>query len=125
MDKMAYLPFTPNHFLVRLNLKAGGQTIMQLKHKAIAGTLESSDAQIILAPNDGGLHIDLTSSVYEQYGTQIKQLLQQVCHRLNIENANIRVVDKGALDCTLKARLETAYFRAIDQKVDINWEALS
>ncbi|MCH4170702.1 MAG: citrate lyase acyl carrier protein [Lactobacillus sp.] len=98
---------------------------MQLKHKAIAGTLESSDAQIILAPNDGGLHIDLTSSVYEQYGTQIKQLLQQVCRQLNIENANIRVVDKGALDCTLKARLETAYFRAIDQKVDINWEALS
>ena len=37
---------------------------MELKKPAVAGTLESSDVQIMLRPNPGeGIHIDLKSDV--------------------------------------------------------------
>ena len=32
--------------------------------------------------------------------------------RLGVENARVSVVDKGALDCTIKARVECAVFRS-------------
>ena len=33
----------------------------------------------------------------------------------------ISIVDKGALDCTIKARIEGAVFRAVDQYDNIPW----
>ena len=51
---------------------------MQIKKAAMAGTLESSDAQVT-------------------------------------------VVDKGALDCTLKARVECAVYRSNDITENLPW----
>ena len=45
---------------------------MELKNVASAGTLESSDVQIIIEPNEDGLELSITSSVLNQYGKQIK-----------------------------------------------------
>ena len=40
---------------------------------------------------------------------------------LGIDNVRISIVDKGALDCTIKARIEGAVFRAVDQYDNIPW----
>ena len=33
----------------------------------------------------------------------------------------IHIVDKGALDCTVRARIEGAVYRSVDQKSDLPW----
>ena len=68
---------------------------------ATAGTLESSDAQVTVEPNDGGITLSLTSSVMNQYGRQIKETVLETLARLGVENAAVTVVDKGALDCAV------------------------
>lgn len=87
---------------------------MDIKRPATAGTLESSDAQVTVEPNEGGIALSLTSSVMNQYGRQIKAAVLETLTRLGVENAAVTVVDKGALDCTIKARVECAVFRSCD-----------
>ena len=47
-----------------------------------------------------------------QYGRQIKATVLETLERLGVTDARVTVVDKGALDCTLKARVECAVFRS-------------
>lgn len=94
---------------------------MILKNTAIAGTLESSDAQIMIEPGDGKIELIIQSSVLNQYGKQIKAALMEVLNRLEITDARVNVVDKGALDCTLKARLECAIFRSCEITENYPW----
>ena len=86
---------------------------MQIKKTALAGTLESSDAQVTVEAAEG-IQIDLKSNVLNQYGRQIKQTVRETLERLDVQNVHVTVVDKGALDCTLKARVECAVFRACE-----------
>ena len=41
--------------------------------------------------------------------------------RLEVTDARVHVVDKGALDCTLKARVECAVYRSNGQTSDLPW----
>lgn len=84
---------------------------MEIKNIAIAGTLESSDAQISVEPSDE-LIVSIDSSVMNQYGRQIKKVILETLKELDVEKARVKVVDKGALECTLKARLECAVYRS-------------
>lgn len=88
---------------------------MTINKCAVAGTLESSDAQITIEPSDNGIQIDISSSVMNQYGRQIKATVLETLDRLDVKDARISVVDKGALDCTIKARVECAVFRACEK----------
>ncbi len=88
---------------------------MTIDKSAVAGTLESSDAQITVEPSADGLQLDITSSVMNQYGRQIKTTVLDTLERLDVKSGHITVVDKGALDCTLKARVECAVFRSCGQ----------
>ena len=94
---------------------------MKIEKYAVAGTLESSDAQVIVEPGCDGLEIYLESSVMQQYGRQIRELIQDTLCRLDVQFGRITVKDKGALDCTLKARLEAAVYRSVDQKDKFLW----
>lgn len=85
---------------------------MEIRNPATAGTLESSDAQVTVEPNEDGIVLSLTSSVMNQYGRQIKETVMETLERLSVKNAAVTVVDKGALDCTIKARVECAVFRS-------------
>ena len=85
---------------------------MEIVKPAMAGTLESSDAQVMVEPGDNGIELFLKSSVMNQYGRQIKATVLETLERLEVKNARVTVVDKGALDCTLKARVECAVFRS-------------
>ena len=92
---------------------------MQITKDAIAGTLESSDAQIRIAPNSS-LEIELNSSVGKQFGDDILATINEVLAQFNVTAAKIIVEDKGALDCVFRARLKAALLRATDEAID--WE---
>lgn len=94
---------------------------MEILKSAVAGTLESSDCMVTVEPGDG-ISLDLSSSVMNQYGRQIKAAVLETLERLDVKNANVTVVDKGALECTLKARVECAVFRSSDaSSANIPW----
>ena len=79
----------------------------------MAGTLESGDIFIQIAPNDNaGLHIDLESTVAYQFGDQIKKVITETLQGLGIDQAEVKATDKGALDCTIRARVTAAPGRA-------------
>lgn len=84
---------------------------MLINKSAVAGTLESSDALVTVEPGKG-LKLDIQSSVLNQYGLQIRDTIVETLKRLDVKDAKVTVIDKGALDCTLKARVECAVFRS-------------
>ena len=83
---------------------------MELVKSAVAGTMESSDAYVEIEPAEG-LQIQLESVVIQQFGEAIKDVVRDVLAEQGVENAKIRVVDRGALECVLRARIETAIVR--------------
>lgn len=90
---------------------------MELK-EAVAGTLESGDILIQLSPAEAeGLQIELKSSVDYQFGRQIKKVITETLQGLGIEKANVKATDKGALDCTIRARVTAAAVRATGKDV--------
>lgn len=40
---------------------------------------------------------------------------------MEVSQVKISIVDKGALDCTIKARLEGALFRSVGQFENLPW----
>ena len=81
-----------------------------------AGTMESNDIMITVEPSDaGGVQVELTSSVYQQFGKQIIAVIRKTAADYGVENALITAVDKGALDCTVRARVATALTRAAER----------
>ena len=95
---------------------------MEILKADMAGTLKSSDAQVMVEPADEGIELTLESSVMNQYGRQIKATVLETLERLGVENARVSVVDKGALDCTIKARVECAVFRSCGaSEANIPW----
>ena len=94
---------------------------MEILKSAVAGTLESSDAMVTVEPGEG-ITLELSSSVMNQYGRQIKATILETLERLEVTDARVTVVDKGALDCTIKARVECAVFRSCDASAaNIPW----
>lgn len=83
---------------------------MQIKNRASAGTMESSDAYVEIEPAEA-LAIDLESVVQGQFGASIEEVVRAVLQEHAVEKANVRVVDRGALECVLRARVETAILR--------------
>lgn len=92
---------------------------MKLKKEAMAGTLESNDI-LITVDNGEGITIELESSVKKQFGKQIEKVIRDTLEELNVENVKLTAVDKGALDYTIKARVEAACFRAAES-TEYNW----
>ena len=86
---------------------------MKLITTGNAGTMESNDIMITVEPSDaGGVQVELTSSVYQQFGKQIISVIKETTAEYGVKNAVITAVDKGALDCTIRARVTAALFRS-------------
>lgn len=81
---------------------------------AQAGTLESNDIMITMAPGakGSGVVIELESIVLAQYGPAIKQTIAAIVAAQQVTDIYIKAVDRGALDCTIQARILTALSRA-------------
>lgn len=86
---------------------------MKIHQVGIAGTLESSDITIHIEGNEGkGIEIELKSTVLNQFGSQIRNVIKETLQELGVTDALVRANDKGALDCTIRARILTAVNRA-------------
>lgn len=84
---------------------------MEIKKNSSAGTLESNDCLIRLESNDD-VEIVLNSSVEYEFGDQIRKVVNDVLKESEIDGAKVVIEDRGALDCTIAARLKTAIGRA-------------
>jgi len=94
---------------------------MEITRPAVAGTLESSDCQVTVEPGNGTVEFHLESAVINQYGNQIKKVVMETLKNLEVDNIRLTMVDKGALDCTIKARVEGAIFRSQCQLENLPW----
>lgn len=94
---------------------------MNITKPAIAGTLESSDCQVTVEVAKKGIEFYLESPVINQYGNQIRKVVMQTLENLGIDMVRITIVDKGALDCTIKARVEAAVFRSLSRTEELPW----
>jgi citrate lyase subunit gamma (acyl carrier protein) len=97
---------------------------VELISKAIAGTLESSDIQITIEPlATKEVVVELQSSVEKQFGRRIREVIKAVLAHYGVEGVRVHAVDKGALDCTIRARMVSSLHRAA-QIEKIDWKEL-
>ncbi|MDL2327423.1 citrate lyase acyl carrier protein [Ruminococcaceae bacterium OttesenSCG-928-A11] len=94
---------------------------MNIIQTATAGTMESSDMMVTLEPGAGGLVIELDSTVEQQYGDDIRRVLRETLAGLGVTDARVTAVDRGALDCVIRARAKTAAHRACGA-ANYHWE---
>lgn len=94
---------------------------MEIRRPGMAGTLESSDCQVTVEAGNGTVELTLESVVMNQFGNQIRKVTLETLKRLEVDNVKITIIDKGALDCTLKARIEGAVYRSQEQKDNLPW----
>ncbi|SUY48217.1 citrate lyase acyl carrier protein, gamma chain [Clostridium putrefaciens] len=88
---------------------------MKISKVAKAGTLESNDVFIMVSPNeDNTVDIKLESIVMKQFGEQILKVIEETLKDLKVESVSLKAQDKGALDYTIRARVETAIKRAME-----------
>ncbi|WP_373897488.1 citrate lyase acyl carrier protein [Haloimpatiens sp. FM7315] len=85
---------------------------MKIEKVAKAGTLESNDVMITVMPNDKGIEVDIDSIVIKQFGEEIRKTIIDALKELGVTKIKIKAEDKGALDYTIRSRVETAVKRA-------------
>ncbi|MDR1481017.1 MAG: citrate lyase acyl carrier protein [Synergistaceae bacterium] len=80
---------------------------------ASAGTLESSDCLVTVVPAevDGIRYEGANRAIFLN---RTEKIAREIMERYPIENASIRIQDQGALEVTLRARIETAVERALE-----------
>lgn len=86
----------------------------EIKKIASAGTDEKSDAVVTVAPCADGLQLEIKSVVMNQFGPAIEASVREVLQDMGVANAAVTVADRGALDCVLRARVETAVLRGME-----------
>ena len=81
---------------------------------AQAGTIESNDAIITVVPGEAGsgVRIEIESAVLLQYGDVIRKVVEDTLTEQSVSDVYVKVMDRGALDCTIRARVLAALTRA-------------
>ena len=86
---------------------------MKVIKESVAGSLESSDALITVSPKkESGVEFTVESIVLKQFGRRIRAVAEEIAKAKDLSFASVNIQDRGALECTLRARLETAMDRA-------------
>ena len=88
---------------------------MEIIKRASAGTMESSDAYVEIEPAQSGITVELESVVLAQFGDQIRETVLDVLADQGVEHAAVRVIDRGALECVIRARVEAAICRGREE----------
>jgi citrate lyase subunit gamma (acyl carrier protein) len=80
---------------------------------AIAGTMESNDIMITVSSSrqEGKNTIAVESIVMQQFGPAIIAVIEECLEQFHIGSVHIDARDRGALECTIRARMETALLR--------------
>ncbi|MBF7995351.1 citrate lyase acyl carrier protein [Rahnella laticis] len=95
---------------------------MKIVKEALAGTVESSDLLVKIAPASE-LSVVINSEVIKQFGDQIRHVVNETLEALGVKEGLLIIEDKGALDCVIRARVQSAVLRAA-QEENIHWETL-
>lgn len=82
---------------------------------ACAGTDEKSDMVVEVEPCAEGVVVEVQSVVMNQFGPSIEASVRDVVAALGVTNVHIKASDRGALDCVLRARVETALLRGMGE----------
>ena len=88
---------------------------MDILKNASSGTLESSDAYVEISKSDV-LTVEIESVVKQQFGKEIEAAVFDVLKEQGVDAAFVKVIDRGALECVIRARVETAALRAKEEK---------
>ena len=95
---------------------------MEVLTSSYAGSLESGDVFVQIAPNAGkGIQLDLKSTVQRQFGEQIRETAMTALRDLGVKDALVTMDDKGALDPVIEARVAAAAYRAARSET-YTWE---
>ena len=91
---------------------------MRPKTASQAGTFESSDVIFLIEPlsQNSGRKIELFSTVLHQYGESFNKIVVEMLDQFEITDIHLIARDKGALEPTIKARLETAIRRSMEME---------
>ena len=84
---------------------------MQIRRKASAGTMQSSDLVVTVEPAES-LEIRIESTVKKQFEHLIRARVEATLARHEVVGGRITISDRGALDYAIEARVETALRRA-------------
>ncbi len=94
---------------------------MELIKTGMAGTVESGDILVEVEKTEApGVEIQLDSTVMGLYGRRIREVIAETAAQCGADGIKIIASDKGALDCTIRARIKTAILRACDSQ-DYGW----
>lgn len=86
---------------------------MVINKQAVCGTLQSNDCFVRINPGEGeGIMLHIESTVKETFGKQIEETIMKKLEDMGVESCSLYIEDKGALDYTIRARVETAVKRA-------------
>lgn len=97
---------------------------MESKKIGVAGTLESCDIQIQIESNDTNENeIYLRSVVEAQFGDHIRALIRSILNEHQLKGVVVSAVDRGALDCTIIARTQTAILRYSGES-EMDWSVI-
>ncbi len=67
---------------------------------------------MVIESGDGEIKIEIESSVKESFGDQIEKVIKEKLAEMQVTSCHLKIDDKGALDYTIKARVEVAVNRA-------------
>ena len=84
---------------------------MQILNESVCGTLQSNDCLIRVEPAKT-LELVVESSVKNEFGEQIEKVIRATLAELGVKECRLTIEDKGALDCTIASRVQTAVERA-------------
>ncbi len=86
---------------------------MVIKKQAVCGTLQSNDCFVRITEGESeGIRLHIESTVKETFGTQIEETIMRKLEDMGVASCNLYIEDKGALDYTIRARVETAVKRS-------------
>ena len=78
-----------------------------------AGTLESCDARVIVElTNTEELSISVEGPMKDVFGEAVSNVAKNKLTELGVKGANVKIVDRGALNYVIEARTTVAVARA-------------
>ena len=85
---------------------------------AQSGTFESSDVIFLIEPlpDNSGRKLEISSTVMQQFGVSFNLIVLEMLDQYEMTDIHLIAKDKGALEPTIKARLETAIKRSLNQQ---------
>ncbi|MCE1199712.1 MAG: citrate lyase acyl carrier protein [Marinilabiliales bacterium] len=91
---------------------------MKPKTAAQSGTFESSDVIVLIEPlpDGAGRQLEISSTVMQQYGVFFRQTVEEMLDLYEMTDIHLIAKDKGALEPTIRARIETAIMRSMGKQ---------